>query len=112
MGGMAGGATADMTTLQHLLASVRMPGGAWLASADDPHAELLAMVWGSRFDRAHAQDLLAREPQAVPGVLETVQEVADGFDRLPASRQHRLRQIILRHRSRWDNRRHAPHPAD
>lgn len=104
-----------MTSVHHLFASVRAQGDALLASAADPHAELLAMVWGSRFDREHAQLLLARQKRVQPGALQSVMAAADNFDRLPAARQHRLRRIIVRHRviaARWDNPRHATHPAD
>ena len=83
-----------------------------LAGSDDPHAELLAMLWGSRFDREHAQALLARQPQLAPGLWPSVLAAAERFDRLPSARQHRLRRLIVRHRGRWDNARHVPHPAD
>jgi len=83
-----------------------------LATAADPHAELLAMVWGSRFDREHAKGLIERQQRSLPGVLQSVMAAADSFDQLPAWRQSRLRQIIVRHGGRWDNQAHAPHPAD
>ena len=103
-----------MNTVHHLFASMRAQGGALLATAEDPHAELLAMVWGSRFDREHAQGLLARHPQAPQArqALQGVLAAADSFDQLPAPRQHRLRRAIVHHRGRWDNQPHAPHPAD
>ncbi|MES2972666.1 MAG: hypothetical protein V4757_03620 [Pseudomonadota bacterium] len=101
-----------MTSVHHLFASMRAQGDALFATAADPHAELLAMVWGSRFDREHAQGLLERQPRVLPGALQSVMAAADSFDRLPAPRQRRLRQIIVRHSGRWDNQAHAPHPAD
>ena len=100
------------TALQPLLATVRMRGAAWLATADDPHAELLAMVWGSRFDREHARGLVAAQPKAAPDALQSLLAAADSFDRLSAMRQQRLRRLIWRHRERCDNRLHATHPAD
>ncbi len=112
-----------MGALQDLLASLRGQGDALLRTTDDPHAELLAMVWGSRFDREHAHGLLARQPQALPEALRTVLAAADRFDALSAPRQQRLRQLIVKHhggphrsqvggQGQWDNRLHAPHPAD
>ncbi len=114
---MADGAAAEpaadvMNTVHHLFASVRAEGDALLATAADPHAELLAMVWGSRFDREHAKDLLERQPRVLPGALQSVMAAADSFDRLSGARQRRLRQFIARHSGRWDNHPHAPHPAD
>ena len=47
-----------MYSLRPLFASVRTPFGVLLATADEPAAELLAMVWGPRFDRDHARQLL------------------------------------------------------
>jgi len=86
-----------------LVAPVRAFGPLLLASMEEPHAELLALVWGPRFDRAHAQDLLQRLPQVEPAVIRTVEQVATQFDRLAQAEQQRVRQLILRHRSRWDN---------
>ncbi|AOW14121.1 hypothetical protein LPB72_09310 [Hydrogenophaga crassostreae] len=70
---------------------------------NDPHAELLAMVWGPRFDREHALGLWAgfsrRDPvQALP-VLPAMLALADRFDGLSAPVQHRLRRFILKHQS-------------
>lgn len=94
-------------------------GGAWsraaplLQQAEDPHAELLALVWGPRFDLQHAQQLLGRlaHPSA-PAVLSALVEAAHTFDRLPGARQQQLRRFIVQHHRRWENSRHAPHPAD
>ena len=89
--------------LNALVAPVRAFGPMLLASMDEPHAELLALVWGPRFDREHAQDLLQRLPQVEPAVIQTVEQAAAEFDRLAQAEQQRVRQLILRHRSRWDN---------
>jgi hypothetical protein len=76
---------------------------ALLAGADDPHAELLAMVWGPRFDREHALGLWARlsqrEPSGAYPVLPALLSAADCFDALGAPLQHRVRRLILRHQS-------------
>lgn len=93
-------ATAALTAL---LEPVRTHGRALLAASDEPHAELLALVWGPRFDREHAQTLLAALPQAAPAILQTVEQAALEFDGLSAGAQQHLRQLILRHHSRWDN---------
>lgn len=105
-----------MNSAQALFDGLRAQAPALLRAVDDPHAELLALVWGPRFDREHAQGLLAglsragQKPQASVAALQAIQAAADNFDRLPAPRQQRLRELIVRHR--WDNPRHAPHPAD
>lgn len=66
------------------------------------------MVWGTRFDRVHALRLLARWHDAPPAAWHVVSAAAERFDALSAARQHRVRQLILRHRGRWhDNRPHA-----
>ncbi len=97
-----------MNRVHTLFAGLRAQGDALLATRDGPHAELLAMVWDSRFDREHARALLAARPQALPRVLAA----ADAYDGLPPPRQRRLRAAIVAHRSRWDNPLHDPHPAD
>jgi hypothetical protein len=48
-----------LTPVHHLAQQVRASGPALLATASDPHAELLTMVWGPRFDREHAMGLWA-----------------------------------------------------
>jgi hypothetical protein len=83
-------------TLQQLFAGVRAHGAALLAPADDPAAELLALVWGSRFDREHAQGL-AWQAGASAQMLHTLREAADGYDRLAPAHQQRLRRVIARH---------------
>jgi hypothetical protein len=89
--------------IHHLRQQSRTHGPALLAGADDPHAELLAMVWGPRFDRQHALDLwvrlsLEQPAQALP-VFAALQLAADRFDGLGAAVQHRVRRLILRHRA-------------
>ena len=87
--------------------------GALVRTAQDPHAELLAMVWGSRFDREHAHGLLHMGPaSADDGAMALLTTAANTFDQLAPQRQQRLRRLIVRHRARWDNRRHGPHSAD
>jgi hypothetical protein len=117
---MAGGTGAEpvlppANTVTTLLAGVLGPAGALLQRAEDPHAELMALVWGPRFDREHAQALLIREEAQPPGALKALMAAADRFDRLPAPRQQHLRELIAQHRGasgRWDNPLHATHPAD
>jgi hypothetical protein len=87
----------------HQLAQgVRACGPALLADSADPHAELLAMVWGPRFDREHAialwTRLSQRQPQAAVPVLPLLWSAADRFDALAAPAQQRVRRLILRHR--------------
>ena len=93
-----------------LLAGLRQPDS-WLAGAQDPHAELLAMLWGPRFDREHAAALAARHSGAATA-LDSLLAAADHYDRLTPPRQDRLRRLVLRQRARWDNRQHGAHPAD
>jgi hypothetical protein len=90
-------------TLQDLTAPLRAYGEVVLEGYDEPHAELMALVWGPRFDREHVQRLLARRPGYVAQVLDEVDKAADQFDSLAAAQQVRVRQLILRHRRRWDN---------
>ena len=89
--------------LHDLTAPLRAYGQVVLEGYDEPHAELMALVWGPRFDREHVQRLLARRPGYVPQVLDAVGKAADQFDRLAAAQQRHVRQLILRHRRRWDN---------
>ena len=90
-------------SLHALVAPLRAYGPVVFEGYDEPHAELMALVWGPRFDRDHVHRLLARRPGYVPQVLQAVQKAADQFDGLAAPLQSRVRQLILRHRSRWDN---------
>jgi hypothetical protein len=93
---------------------LRTHASALLSGTEDPHDELLALVWGPRFDREHALGLMARQAQMPPQVLHGVLALADRYDALAVSAQWRLRRLILRHRStrRETMAHHAPHPAD
>jgi len=87
---MAGGTAAE--------AAAALP--AWAealaAGTDDPPAEMLALVWGPRFDREHALALLARLPRAQGAWIAAIHAFADRFDALPAARQQAVRSGILR----------------
>lgn len=63
--------------------------------ADDPQGELLAMLWGPRFDREQAMALLVRWPRAATTALHVVRQAADRWDALPAHRQQRLRRRLM-----------------
>ena len=93
--------TARLPVLQ-LAQGVRTCGATLLAGADDPHAELLTLVWGPRFDREHALGLWARlsqrQPQLALPVLPQLLAAADRFDALAPPGQQRVRRLILRHR--------------
>ena len=88
---MAGGTAAD--TACALPARV----GTLARSSDDPVSEMLAMVWGPRFDREHALALLARVPQAQAQAawIAAIHAFAERFDALPAAKQQALRSGIL-----------------
>jgi len=89
--------------IHHLAQQGRTHAPALLAGAQDPHAELLAMVWGPRFDREHALGLWARLSQQQPSeavpLLPALLSAADRFDTLGTAVQHRLRRLIVRHRA-------------
>lgn len=89
--------------IHHLAQQSRLHGPVLLTGTGDPHAELLAMVWGPRFDREHALDLWARlsrqQPAEALPVLPALLSAADRFDALSAPMQHRLRRLIVRHRA-------------
>lgn len=90
-------------TLQPIAQRLRDHGPALLAGVDDPHDELLAMVWGPRFDREHALGLWARlsrrQPTEAVPTLPAILSVADRFDGLDQGAQQRLRRLIQRHRA-------------
>jgi hypothetical protein len=94
--------------IHHLAQQSRVHAPALLAGADDPHAELLAMVWGPRFDRQHALDLWARLSQQQPAealpLLPALLSAADRFDALGVPVQHRLRRLIVRHHAATEPR--------
>ena len=52
--------------LQAIGQPLRDHGLALLAEVEDPHDELLALVWGPRFDRQHALGLWARFSRRQP----------------------------------------------
>jgi len=91
------------TSLHALTSPLRTHGAVLFDGYPEPHAEVMALVWGPRFDREHAQALLQRRPACAAQVLPTVQHAADQFDQLGSDEQRRVRQLIARHRSRWDN---------
>ena len=89
--------------IHHLAQQGKAHAPALLAGLDDPHAELLAMVWGPRFDREHAMALWAafsrqRPADALP-LLPALLAAADRFDDLGVASQHRLRRLIVRHQA-------------
>lgn len=102
-----------MTALTTLFGCAWSQAAPLVQQADEPHAELLALVWGPRFDLQHAQELLGRAPPpAAPALWRTLVEAARTYDSLPGERQQQLRRFIVQHHRRWENSRHAPHPAD
>lgn len=70
-----------------------------VAHADEPHAEALALVWGPRFDSAHARSLARQAGVAALPLAHAARE----FDALPPAAQQWLRTVILRHHRRWEN---------
>lgn len=92
--------TTTHEPLHSLARDLRAHGPVLLAGMPQPHDELLALVWGPRFDREHALGLVAREPAHAALALPALLQAADRFDALHAPAQRRLRQMILRHRAR------------
>ncbi|MDP3226613.1 MAG: hypothetical protein Q8N13_01395 [Acidovorax sp.] len=88
-----------LAPIHQLAQGVRAHGPALLAGMDEPHDELMSLVWGPRFDREHALGLLARQPQAAAHTLPALLAAADHFDALHAPAQGRLRRLIVRHRA-------------
>ncbi len=86
-----------MHSLQPLFTSMRAHGPVLLATTTEPATELLALVWGPRFDRQHAQDLAQSALQNYGGLQQALAQAADIFDGLPAPRQQRLRQLLRYH---------------
>jgi len=91
--------TAAHAPLHRLARDLRAHAPALLAGMPQPHEELLTLVWGPRFDRAHALGLVARQPAHALQALPALLQAADRFDALPAGAQRRLRRMILRHRA-------------
>ncbi len=91
------------TPVRDLRNQVRAHIPTLMAVTPDPHAELMAMVWGTRFDRQHAMDLWAQLPQATAlaaqPLWQALHTLAERFDGLAAPRQQHLRRLILRHRT-------------
>ncbi len=88
---------------QALVYAVRLYGATLLAHCHDPHAELLALIWGPRFDRQQAQDLLSAMTGQHSDLWEAAMHAADIFDRLCMVEQHRLRRLIVRHQRQCHN---------
>ncbi len=89
--------------LQPMVRPLREHGPALLAQMPNPHEEVLAMVWGPRFDREHALWLWSRLSRQAPGaampVLPELLATAERYDALDLAAQRRLRRLILRHRT-------------
>lgn len=83
--------------LQGLTQGLREIGPTLFAGVPQPHEELLALVWGPRFDRQHAVDLAAHQPEHARHTLPALLSAADCFDTLATESQRRLRRLILRH---------------
>ena len=86
-----------MDATRDLVNDVRSFGALLVGRADDPHAELMALVWSSRFDREHAQSLLRSRADQAAALLQPLVRAADRYDTLPAQEQERLRRLIQRH---------------
>lgn len=88
--------------LQPMAQPLREHGPALLAQVHAPHDEVLALVWGPRFDREHAlwlwSRLSRREPQQAVPVLPALLATAERYDALGLEAQRRLRRLIVRHR--------------
>lgn len=80
-----------------------------LAAVEDARVELLALLWGPRFDREQALQLAGRLPSGAAAVLHAA---ADRFDRLDGRRQQRLRRLAAGSPRACATIAHAPHPAD
>jgi hypothetical protein len=63
--------------------------------APDPQAELLAMIWGPRFDRDQALSLLLQWPRVSTSALQVVEKAARRYDSLTPHQQERLRRKAL-----------------
>lgn len=61
-----------------------------LAAAEDARSELLALIWGPRFDLEHARQLAAPLPGSAARALAAA---ADRFDALRAHQRQRLRRL-------------------
>jgi len=93
-----------MSPALHALAiPLREHGASLLAGVDNPHDEVLALMWGPRFDREHAMWLWSRLSRRAPHlavpVLPALLGMAERFDALALPEQRRVRRLILRHRA-------------
>jgi hypothetical protein len=61
--------------------------------AEDPREELLAMVWGPRFDREQAMRLLLRWERASTSALHVLHQAATRYDALTPNQQARVRRL-------------------
>lgn len=86
-----------MQSLRTLFGSIRAYGSVLLAPTTEPQAEMLALVWGPRFDREHGRQLAQSVVQNRLAVDHALAQAADTFDQLPALRQQRLRQALRNH---------------
>jgi hypothetical protein len=86
---MAGGSPADPAAA--LLGCFAALAGV----SEDPGADVLALVWGPRFDRVHALSLLARLPRADGDWANALHALGERFDALPPGAQGALRQQVL-----------------
>lgn len=87
---MAGGTVAEAA------APLRTWVEALADASDDPVAEVLALVWGPRFDREQALTLLARLPRAESEWAQTLHAFGERFDALPWPAQRAVREDLLR----------------
>ncbi|HRN77476.1 hypothetical protein [Ottowia sp.] len=86
--------------VQALVRLAREHGARLLAAQPEPHVELLTLLWGSRFDREHAQGLIeqaAATPVQRERLRRGLRDAAERFDRMSAPEQQRLRRLVLRH---------------
>ena len=79
-----------------------------LGPEGDPHLAWLDLLWGPRFDREQALQMLARQP-----ALDGARLLAAGerFDTLGRAEQQGRRRLIVRHHM-LHRIGHATHPAD
>jgi hypothetical protein len=62
--------------------------------AEEPAGELLAMIWGPRFDRAQAEALLLAWPRQSTQAWQVLRDAADRYDALAPRQQERLRRRV------------------
>lgn len=76
--------------------ALRWPVAIEQLAADDEDAplELLAMVWGPRFDREHAREWLARRGGPDPFTVAALDRFACRFDALPPPAQRVVREAV------------------